>query len=247
MERIFNYIARGKGWGIRWLLLFTLVVTVVYAAGIRSVGNRTFVPAAQKVADHFLPIRVEEGIVVEPADTVKNYTLVLGDENDADAETIEFVMNTGVDSLDTEGLNNGLYLTRKAIYTVTGNKTEIRELEDSFYLPQGDYTEVFKSLLNWVVVSFSVFGYVILFAFYLLAVMFYACCSYAVSALMKKKFEFDLRMRLSVLAFVATYAVFSLLGLFGFSSRIIFFIAVLALQGLILKDMAAEQPEAKSE
>ena len=144
----------------------------------------------------------------------------------------------------------GLENVRKRLSLIYGEKNyslEIRELEDSFYLPQGDYTEVFKSLLNWVVVSFAVFGYVILFAFYLLAVMFYACCSYAVSALMKKKFEFDLRMRLSVLAFVATYAVFSLLGLFGFSSRIIFFIAVMALQGLILKDMAAEQPEAKSE
>lgn len=241
MERIFNYIARGKGWGIKWLLLFTLVVTVVYAAGIRSVGNRTLVPAAQEVADRFLPIRVEEGIVVEPTDTVKNYTLVLGDENDADAETIEFVMNTGVDSLNTEGLDNGLYLTRKAIYTVAGGKTEIRKLESSFYLPQGDYTDVFNSILNQTIIFFGIFGYMILFAFYLLAVMFYACCSYAVSALMKKKFEFDLRMRLSVLAFIATYAVFGLLGLFGFSSKIIFFVAVLALQGLILKDFAEER------
>ena len=241
MERIFNYIARGKGWGIKWLLLFTLVVTVVYAAGIRSVGNRTLVPAAQEVADRFLPIRVEEGIVVEPTDTVKNYTLVLGDENDADAETIEFVMNTGVDSLNTEGLDNGLYLTRKAIYTVAGGKTEIRKLESSFYLPQGDYTDVFNSILNQTIIFFGIFGYMILFAFYLLAVMFYACCSYAVSTLMKKKFEFDLRMRLSVLAFIATYAVFGLLGLFGFSSKIIFFVAVLALQGLILKDFAEER------
>ncbi len=241
MERIFNYIARGKGWGIKWLLLFTLVVTVVYAAGIRSVGNRTLVPAAQEVADRFLPIRVEEGIVVEPTDTVKNYTLVLGDENDADAETIEFVMNTGVDSLNTEELDNGLYLTRKAIYTVVGGKTEIRKLESSFYLPQGDYTDVFNSILNQTIIFFGIFGYMILFAFYLLAVMFYACCSYAVSALMKKKFEFDLRMRLSVLAFIATYAVFGLLGLFGFSSKIIFFVAVLALQGLILKDFAEER------
>ena len=241
MERIFNYIARGKGWGIKWLLLFTLVVTVVYAAGIRSVGNRTLVPAAQEVADRFLPIRVEEGIVVEPTDTVKNYTLVLGDENDADAETIEFVMNTGVDSLNTEELDNGLYLTRKAIYTVVGGKTEIRKLESSFYLPQGDYTDVFNSILNQTIIFFGIFGYMILFAFYLLAVMFYACCSYAVSALMKKKFEFDLRMRLSVLAFIATYAVFGLLGLFGFSSKIIFFVAVLALQGLILKDFSEER------
>ena len=155
MERIFNYIARGKGWGIKWLLLFTLVVTVVYAAGIRSVGNRTLVPAAQEVADRFLPIRVEEGIVVEPTDTVKNYTLVLGDENDADAETIEFVMNTGVDSLNTEELDNGLYLTRKAIYTVVGGKTEIRKLESSFYLPQGDYTDVFNSILNQTIIFYS--------------------------------------------------------------------------------------------
>ena len=74
MEKIINYIARGQGLGIKFLLLFSLIVAVFYAVGTKFAGDQFFVPAAQKAADAFLPIRIENGIVTEPENTVKNYT-----------------------------------------------------------------------------------------------------------------------------------------------------------------------------
>ena len=66
MEKIINYISRGQGLGLKFLLLFSLIVAVFYAVGTKFAGDQFFVPAAQKAADAFLPIRIENGIVTEP-------------------------------------------------------------------------------------------------------------------------------------------------------------------------------------
>lgn len=115
MEKIINYISRGQGLGIKFLLLFSLIVAVFYAVGTKFAGDQFFVPAAQKAADAFLPIRIENGIVTEPENTVKNYTFVLGEGKVPDAESFNLTMDTTVDSLDTSGLKEGLYLTKRAL------------------------------------------------------------------------------------------------------------------------------------
>lgn len=152
MEKIINYISRGQGLGIKFLLLFSLIVAVFYAVGTKFAGDQFFVPAAQKAADAFLPIRIENGIVTEPENTVKNYTFVLGEGKVPDAESFNLTMDTTVDSLDTSGLKEGLYLTKRALYVVQRTQTRVYELEDSSYFPQGDYTDTFHSVVNWAVV-----------------------------------------------------------------------------------------------
>lgn len=244
MEKIINYISRGQGLGIKFLLLFSLIVAVFYAIGTKFVGDQFFVPAAQKAADAFLPIRIEDGVVTEPQNTVKNYTFVLGEEKVPDAESFNLTMDTTVDSLDTSGLKEGLYLTRRALYVVQRNQTRVYELEDSSYFPQGDYTDTFHSVVNWAVVFVGLFGFVAFFILYFIVVIFYATCSYIVSAIFRKQYDFDLRMRLSTLAFIATNVVFTVLGWFGFSSNLIFLLAVLALQALVIKELPGKQAQA---
>lgn len=51
-------------------------------------------------------------------------------------------------------------------------------------------------------------------------------------------------MRLSTLAFIATNVVFTVLGWFGFSSNLIFLLAVLALQALVIKELPGKQAQA---
>ena len=126
MEKIINYISRGQGLGIKFLLLFSLIVAVFYAVGTKFAGDQFFVPAAQKAADAFLPIRIENGIVTEPENTVKNYTFVLGEGKVPDAESFNLTMDTTVDSLDTSGLKEGLYLTKRALYVVQRTQTRVR-------------------------------------------------------------------------------------------------------------------------
>lgn len=124
MEKIINYIARGQGLGIKFLLLFSLIVAVFYAVGTKFAGDQFFVPAAQKAADAFLPIRIENGIVTEPENTVKNYTFVLGEGKVPDAESFNLTMDTTVDSLDTSGLKEGLYLTKRALMSSNALRPE---------------------------------------------------------------------------------------------------------------------------
>lgn len=51
-------------------------------------------------------------------------------------------------------------------------------------------------------------------------------------------------MRLSTLAFIATNVVFTVLGWFDFSSNLIFLLAVLALQALVIKELPGKQAQA---
>lgn len=88
------------------------------------------------------------------------------------------------------------------------------------------------------------FGFVAFFILYFIVVIFYATCSYIVSAIFRKQYDFDLRMRLSTLAFIATNVVFTVLGWFGFSSNLIFLLAVLALQALVIKELPGKQAQA---
>lgn len=62
MEKIINYISRGQGLGIKFLLLFSLIVAVFYAVGTKFAGDQFFVPAAQKAADAFLPTELKTAL-----------------------------------------------------------------------------------------------------------------------------------------------------------------------------------------
>ena len=153
-------------------------------------------------------------------------------------------MDTTVDSLDTSGLKEGLYLTRRALYVVQRTQPRVYELEDSSYFPQGDYTDMFHSFVNWIVVLVGLFGFVAFFILYFIVVIFYATCSYIVSAIFRKQYDFDLRMRLSTLAFIATNVVFTVLDWLGFSNNLIFLLAVLALQALVIKELPGKETQA---
>lgn len=44
MEKIINYISRGQGLGIKFLLLFSLIVAVFYAVGTKFAGDQFLFP-----------------------------------------------------------------------------------------------------------------------------------------------------------------------------------------------------------
>ncbi len=241
MEKIINYISHGKGSGIKFLLLLSLVLAIFYAVDFKYFGDTLLSPAMQKAADVFLPLKIENGEVTEPKDTFKTYDLVVGQEGDAEAKNINLVMDTSTDYLETAGLKQGLYLTKRAFYTVTDNQIRVYNLENSSYFPQGDYTDMFKHYISWVSFFVGLFGFAVLFVFYLIAVLFYAYCAYGIAAIFRKKYTFDLRMRLSSLAFIATSIVFIILDWFGFSNGWFFLLAVLALQTLVIKDLPEQE------
>lgn len=232
MKKILNYIAAGQGLGIRFLLIFSAIVALVYAVYVRTAGTE-FIPYAQDIADQMLPIKVENGIVVEPANTIKKAQLRV-DENMSPLE-LPLVINTTVDTLDTANLTSGVYLTRTTFYTVNKNEVKLYKLENDFELPQADYRDTFKSVLFWTAVTVFIFGCLILFVTYFILSIFYATCSYILSAILSRKYDFDLRMRLSVLSLISAYVLFALLGWLGIETgKLVFFAVVIALQVLAI-------------
>lgn len=230
MQKIYQYILNGKGIGLLFLLLLSLIMAIYFTIAIRS-GGKSFIPFAQEAADQILPIKIEKGVVVTPAETVKTFPIKFNKEG-----TISYplVIDTTQDTLDTTTLKPGIYLSKTSLYTVKDNEVRVMKLQDNLEIPQGDYTEFFQSVLNWFSLFVGLFGALILFAVYLLLGVFYAWCSYIVSAVFSKKYDFSQRMRLGILSMLTVYLVFIPLNMIIATPWFLFFICVILLQGLVI-------------
>lgn len=78
-----------------------------------------------------------------------------------------------------------------------------------------------------------------MFLLYFVLCLFYSVCAVPLAAILGKKTDFDSRMRLSTVAFIAVYAVFWALRLItGLNVNIwLFFIVVIAAQAFLLSKM----------
>lgn len=196
------------------------------------------VPYAQQIADQMLPIKVVNGQIVEPADTYKVVHLRFNE--DSDPYPIPLVLDTTSDVLDINMLDPGIYVTRSNIYFAKEHEVRTYKLaNDNFELPRSDYTGFFRSVLNWTAVFVFVFAFAAMFLLYFVLCLFYSVCAVPLAAILGKKTDFDSRMRLSTVAFIAVYAVFWALRLItGLNVNIwLFFIVVIAAQAFLLSKM----------
>ena len=131
------------------------------------------------------------------------------------------VLDTRVTNLDANLLPQGVYVTRTNIYTVNRNQVKVIKIEGDNYIPKGDYTDVFKSWLNWSAVIGGIAGIVILFVMYLILTLFYALCTQVIAKLARRDMAFDSRMRLSAVVLTASYILFIPLGWLGGSSTLL--------------------------
>lgn len=243
MKKISNYIANAQGLGIKFLLLYSLILGLIFALFIRIQGPQ-FIPYAQSLADQMLPIKIENGVVVEPVDTVKKARLSIGDKS----LELPLVLDTTVDTLDASHLRDGVYMTRTAIYSVNRNQVRINQLQGNIDLPRADYSDAFKTFLNWSAVLFLIFGTAGIFVFFFILSIFYAFCTGIMNYFMKKKFTFDLKMRSSVISLITTYILFFILDLIGVSSGWLgFFLIVMLMQYFLLRNIPSDQPSPVSE
>lgn len=238
MKKILNYIAHAQGLGIRYLLLFSVILGILLALLIRFAG-KDYIPYAQAAADQILPIKIENGKVVRPLNTIKQASLNI----DGDKINLPFFINTTVDKLNASNLKDGVYLTRSAVYSVNRSQIRINQLEGDIDLPQADYTEAFTTVLTWTAVTCAIFGTAFIFFFLFILTVFYASCAYVLAAAMKKKFDFDLRMRSSVVSLLTTYIGLYALGFIGITSgKLAFFLIVMLLEYFLLKNIPFAEP-----
>lgn len=232
MKKIIDYITKGSGFGILPLLAFSVVIAIIISIKMKDFSN-SMIPAAQETANRILPVKIEHGRVITPDNINQTFKIKLSDR--FPDVRIPFVVNTTVDTLNPVRLKEGIYLTRTAFYTVGKNQTKVMALSDSLDIPQGDYTDFFKDVANYVIAFMFSFFVIIFFIGLLLACLFYTLTAWLLSAVMKRQTGFDFRMRLSSCGVIMIYTLSFLLTLSGSSlSGMVFFILVLAFQGLFI-------------
>lgn len=246
MQKILNYILNGNGLGFKFLGIFSLIVAVLLAVFLRISGS-SLIPYAQSAADQLLPIKIVNGIITEPENTVRTVRLQIGHEN----LSLPVVLDTTADSLDTENLKPGVYITRTQIYTINQNQVKITKLSNSFDIPKGDYRSLFASWLNWISVGAAIVGIGFIFIGYFLLAVFYAGCAYILMKIMHRELTFEQRMRLSILAIIAVYTVVSAWNWIGISTNWLVFLTIMlgleaAVIGTIPK-IEADKTEGKKE
>jgi len=242
MKNIINYIKFGRGIGARWLFLYAIIVAIVLGISVKTVGYYA-TPTLQNVADQLLPIKVENGVIVEPKDTVKAVKL--------DAEELSrfpIILDTTLDVIDTAGLRDGIYISRKAVYFVNQDQTRIKNFEGSVDLPKDDYTGLFRQISVYAGWLTGFLALIFLFILYVALTAFYAIFAVALAKVCKVNLDYPAGMRLSALAYILTSVLMAVLRLCNLYTPLwLYFVAVIVLQVLILKLMTPrDEPVTKS-
>ena len=242
MKSIINYIKFGRGIGARWLFLYAVVVSIVLGVSIKIAGYYA-TPTLQSIADQLLPIKIENGVIVEPENTVKAVKL--------DAEELSqypIILDTTLEVIDTAGLRDGIYISKKAVYFVNDNQIRVHNFSGTMDLPKGDYTDMFKKIAVYVAWFMGLLALIVLFIVYLALTAFYAIFATTLSKVCKVNLDYPAGMRLSALAYIFTSVLLAILRLCGLNTPLwLYFIAVIALQTIILKLMTVkEEPSTKS-
>ena len=164
MERIKEYIMNGKGCGFKFVAILSLFMALLFANEVKNVGE-TLIPHFQAATDALFPIKIEDGVVVEPAEAVKSYNVNL----DGEGTMLNIVVDTTIDSLNTADLPMGVYMTRKNIYVAAPDKVTTYPLSGNAYFQSEDYRPTMLNAVVWM----AIFGSVVMFFIYLLAYSLY--------------------------------------------------------------------------
>ena len=230
MQKIFNYIIKGQGLGIKYILLASFIISLIFSLFIR-INGADLVPYANDIINQMLPLKIENGVVVDPQNTIRVAHLKSGNV----AIPLPIVLDTTIDTLDTTKAEKGLYLTRTAFYVINDNEVRMHTLDEDVDLIQDDYTNDIKSVLTWTAVSIFFIGILLTFIAYFILAVFYALCAQLLELIFRKKYSFDTRMRMSVLSFLAVYVFYFILSWCGLESgKLIFFITMIILQSAII-------------
>ncbi|MBP1532172.1 MAG: DUF1189 family protein [Alphaproteobacteria bacterium] len=188
-----------KKWvGVLVTLICTLLITVSFTKTVKDIV-RIYAPVVESEAQGFLPITFSGGQITYPKDVVMSKTYGSG------AEIFKVVIDTRNDELSSADLHDmGVYFSKKFMYTVNRNKTEIHSLAN---FPD---TELNKDTVHYIInyaqtkvgsITFFV-TLIFMLCFVGVAVMIYALLSQAIMALVFHT-PFKMTLRISTLTYLA--------------------------------------------
>ena len=233
MQRILNYIRNAKGIGALWI--FLLAILVAFSSAQKA---KLFLPSAvphiQAFADTFFPIKIKNGKMVTPENTIISKTYYIGDD------PLIITLDTTRDLLSDNNPKTGLYFTRSYLYSVAEDKIQRQAYTADLNLEKKDYVPFLNNLIKLIVRTILYIGPFFNFICFLLAVVFYAFLTGFACALNKVTLSFKQKMRLNTVLFIGVYILSTLFYCVGiYVSTLSFFLMVLALQIISVKTVAA--------
>lgn len=232
MKRIINYIINGDGFGVKYLLIYSFLAAALFSVYYKNFAD-TLIPYAQETADQLLPIKIVNGQVVEPLNTIKKGIFKISSD-----PVIQYpiIINTTVDSLNPTALPDGTYLTRTTLYTVNGNQTKISSLQqETIDLPKADYSDSFRKFINYSILVIALIALPSFFLIFFILSLFYSLTAWIIAELMRRKPPFDLRMRLSACGIILLYTLAYLVNFTGSQlSGTLIFVLMLVFQSLFI-------------
>ena len=130
MDKIINYIKKGSGFGFIFLLAVAVLKTIPIMLELKSVYNDMH-PKIMLIAEDFLPIKVENGKIVEPSNAYKRVGLKLGDENSKNT-AIPVVLDTRNPVSVVPNEKEGLFIMSDMIYFIADDRIQKHKLKDGF-------------------------------------------------------------------------------------------------------------------
>ena len=170
---ITNYIKNKSGFGIYFLLFISATASVIFSLYLRYTMQQT-IPYTQEVADQILPIKIEQNKILYPANTIQNINLF----SDYPEINFQIGVDTTSDTINTEYLQPGIYLTKSALYTIINGQTKISKLQDTLYLPKGDYSHEFNRIINYICLFIFLISFILLLIILSVSSLFFASISY---------------------------------------------------------------------
>ena len=119
-----EFLLNKKWVGAVALFLYVAAVSTFFT-GLTVKYIKQAAPTVERELVDFMPIRFENGMIVEPEDTIITKSYNYGNVEH------KIVLDTRVDELENSELKvKGLYVSRKFVYFVSDLKTEVRSLKN---------------------------------------------------------------------------------------------------------------------
>ncbi|MBQ9035543.1 MAG: DUF1189 family protein [Alphaproteobacteria bacterium] len=219
-----NFLLQNKWLGFVALLIYALIDSaVVSKIGIAAVEQYT--PVVAQEMEQFLPITVENGEIVTPQNAVVRQSFNLGSEENKIPFNV--VLDTTSNEIEATALaEDGIYVSRKFMYIVSGKNTQIQDLSD---IPNGTFN---KETLNAATELFVKNTHKYMFPLYAVATLIVAMIvillfTVLMHWLMAIMFNvtFGRTLRINTLTYAVIYTVAVLSG---------FYVGLLAVFGIML-------------
>ena len=162
MNKLITYFKQGKGRGLRAMLFFSILVGIsLWGVIYTPLKNIPQNKALNQFIDQLPTIVLEEGVVVEPADTNASYTF--------NGQPIFFIQT---DREDVAPLSaTGIYLTRTNIAFVSDSHVQqISSLTGSTIITHDTIIGIIRSIVNWTPVILALVYFLVLWLSYLIVV-----------------------------------------------------------------------------